>query len=364
MRSKKGRGTTVKVSLPLRLLTSAPSTKSCASSLDLSTPPTSVEFFGFCTIGNDRTTEPTKAQANKWLLSSMERYCMQLGMHVYVAGDNLNGNASVHIISEQALKGLSQTNDRDLRRSLLSADSSRKPMIIIICSTRDSALRLRSGPLGLSLPEATQYLWLPIGPAKLAGALSACRKDDSDAAVLDATHASSQPAEEEHGPAHILSSTVVGLHVQDEDKGTASPMSPTGVPVSGEQLQVPQSPRLQRSGSVAADKTITSSLPLRAQINRVSTAPCVSVNVLSLLLVDDNVINSSNLVDQNSTDDSNRLSISAFLKSLLNGPDMFIARRRTVRRLWRSTKYRRNKSVRWTATTIQTSSWPSSQKSY
>lgn len=363
MRSKKGRGTTVKVSLPLRLLISAPSTKSHASSLDLSSPLTSVGFLGFGAIGTYTATEPTKAKANKRLLSSMKRYCMQLGMHVYVAGDNLNSNASVHIISEQALKRLLQTNDRDLRRSLLSTDSSRKPMIII-CSTRDSALRLRSGPMGPSLPDATQYLWLPIGPAKLAGALSACRTDDSDAAVLGATQALSQPAEEEHDPAHTSSSTDIGPHVQDEGQGTASPMSPTGIPVNGEPLQVPQSPRLQRSGSVAADKPSTSSLPLQVQINWAPATPCVTINKLSLLLVDDNVINSSNLVDLNSTDDSNRLSISAFLKSLLKGPDMLIARRRTVRRLWRSMKHRRDKSFRWTATTIRTSSWPSSQKSY
>ena len=179
VRSNKGRGTTVKVSLPLRSLASTTPTKSRASSLDLSSPPASVGFFGFGSIENDPATEPAKAKANRRLLSSMKRYCMQLGLPVYAADDNMDSNATVHIISEQALKRLSLRHEKDLRLSLLSADNLRKPMIIV-CTTRDSALKLRAGPLGCSLPNRTQYLWLPIGPAKLAAALSACRTYHGD----------------------------------------------------------------------------------------------------------------------------------------------------------------------------------------
>lgn len=95
-------------------------------------------------------------------------------MPVYVADDNVDSNATIHITSEQALKSVSQNKEGDLQNSLLSAESLRKP-IVVICATRSSALTLRSGPLGSSLPTKTQYLWLPIGPAKLAGALSTCR---------------------------------------------------------------------------------------------------------------------------------------------------------------------------------------------
>lgn len=60
---------------------------------------------------------------------------MELGLPVYAADDNLDSNATVHIISEQGLRRLSQTNEEDLRHSLLSAESLRKPMIIVCTST-------------------------------------------------------------------------------------------------------------------------------------------------------------------------------------------------------------------------------------
>ena len=179
MRSNKGQGTTVKVSVPLRSPPSIPSAKSCTSSLDLTSPPASVGFFGFGVIEADPTTEPLKTKANKRLLTSIKRYCMELGLPVHAADDNLDSNAAVHIISEQALRRLSDTNEKGLRRSLLSAYSLQKPMIIV-CNTRNAALKLQSGALGRNLPPSTQYLWLPIGPAKIAAALSACRTYHKD----------------------------------------------------------------------------------------------------------------------------------------------------------------------------------------
>lgn len=173
MRSKKGRGTTVKVSLPLQSLASALSKEPRIRSFDFSSLPAPVRFLGFGAIGIDPAAEQSEAKTDRRLLSSMKRYCMQFGIPVHTAEDDTNNKASVHIISEQALKRSSQTNDSDLRRSLLSADNLRNPMIVI-CTTRESALRLRSGTLESGLHHATQYLWLPVGPAKLAGALSVC----------------------------------------------------------------------------------------------------------------------------------------------------------------------------------------------
>lgn len=170
MQSNKGRGTTVKVSLPLRHLASSPSTNSREASRDRSLPQASVGFFGFGDY-EATSTGPVTAKANRRLHGSMKRYCTQLGMPVYAADDNMNSNASIHIVSEQALKSFIHAENRGMCRSLLSTDSLRKPMIVI-CATRESAAQLRSGPLGASLPGATQYLWLPIGPAKLASALS------------------------------------------------------------------------------------------------------------------------------------------------------------------------------------------------
>jgi hypothetical protein len=179
VRSNKGRGTTVKVSLPLRSLAPAPSVNSSEASQESSSPPESVGFFGFGTPEVNSTTGPTKAKANRRLLNSMKRYCTQLGVPVYATDDDTNNSASIHILSEHALEHSSQVNDTDSRRSLLATNNMWKP-IIVICATRESASRLRSGTLGQGLPSTTQYLWLPIGPAKLAAALAVRRKYCTD----------------------------------------------------------------------------------------------------------------------------------------------------------------------------------------
>ena len=77
-------------------------------------------------------------------------------------------------------------HDGDSRRSLLATKNLWKP-IIVICATRESASRLRSGPLGRRLPATTQYLWLPIGPAKLAAALAVRRKYCMKSLTLEIT---------------------------------------------------------------------------------------------------------------------------------------------------------------------------------
>jgi hypothetical protein len=177
VRSNKGRGTTVKVSLPLKSLAPAPSGDPSDASHNFPTPPPpeSVGFFGFGTPEANASTGPTKAKASRRLLNSMKRYCQQLGVPVYATDDDTNHSASIHVVSEHALENSSQINERDSRRSLLAASNLWKP-IVVICATRESASRLRSGPLGRRLPGTTQYLWLPIGPAKLAAALAVRRK--------------------------------------------------------------------------------------------------------------------------------------------------------------------------------------------
>jgi hypothetical protein len=314
VRSNKGRGTTIKVSLPLRPLAPTPSTSLRTSSQDHSSLQASVGFFGFGALETYPTTDPSMARANRRLLSSIKRYCIQFGVSVQMTDDALDSNALIHIVSEQALKRLFQTNDRDLQLSLLSTDSLRKPMIVI-CATRDSASRLRSGHLGTGLPDTTQYLWLPIGPVKLSGALTTCMycgdrslrdiknadrqsntilakfliENRSNAAVLGATQAWSGIVEKADGPAQTPPYTDIVFYQQDEGRGDMNGVDSTITSVMDENLQGPQSPRLKRSGSEVADKSLTSSLSLRMQINRATTTPCVSTGTVSLLLVDDNV---------------------------------------------------------------------------
>ena len=392
MRSKKGRGTTVKVSLPLRSLPSTPTIKPHTNSLNPKFPRASVGFFGLGSIEAEPTVEPAKAKANRRLLGSMKKYCMQLGLLVYAADDNLNSNATVHIISESALRRLFQTNEQDLRRSLLSADSLQKP-IIIICHTRDAALKLQAGLLGCSLPRRTQYLWLPIGPAKLAGALSACgtyhedhtiettsrpieadlmiagvlKESDYDSDVVAVGRATqglpSDPEEEgSHAESPSFRDISLSLKHEDREKAIVSPVLPPEVPANSNTLQVPQSIRPQRSGSETSEKSIAASLRMREQINRAYTAPCVRTKTFSLLLVDDNVSTLTKLLSLGPIDKFNRLSICAFSKSLPRKADMPIVQHRTVRKPSTFTKMPQNKSAPTMSATIKPKE-PSSQKS-
>ena len=251
----------------------------------------------------------------------MKRYCTQLGISLHATDDNMNSAAATHVVSEQALQALIEVKDGNLHRSLLSTENLHRPMIII-CATRESASKLRSGPLGSSLPGATQYLWLPIGPTKLSSVLSMRRmycpyspwpinKTDNFA---EETLAENQPNEtvvgastetisetveakveqrrDEHeregaAPAQPSRSAGVAPRIQDQDKVIANPESTVG-----EKTQLPQRYRQNRSGSEAQDQSINDSLPLRTQMHRANTAPpSASKHPVSLLLVDDNVSN-------------------------------------------------------------------------
>ena len=385
MKSDKGLGTTVKVSLPLRALAPTPSTIPQTSSMDSSSLPASVCFFGFNILEPDPTKEPTKAKANRWLLRSMKRYCTQIGLPVYVADDNLNSNATIHVISEQALEKLIRNVDKSLGHSVLSAESL-QAQLIVICNTRNSALELRAGRLHPSLPNTTQYLWLPIGPAKLADALSTCylyhetdsldalpvqrdadmhstcflRGDCSHTAVEAASHVVSNTAGEDKDFLQTPPSIDTDTNLQHQGGGDASSANLTNT-FDDVDLQAPQPARLQRSGSEVFDKPIFASLPLRVQMNRSSTTPSVSTGALSLLLVDDNVIDPPRLFNSGFTNHLNSRSISDCSRSSLKTVDTFTLQRRTARRLWKSMKVPQNKSVQMTL--IEIPSWPSSQKS-
>lgn len=172
VRSSKGVGTTVKVSLPLRCAPPASSSDGIARSFELPSPRVSVGFLGFGVLGTDASQDKVRYEGSKRLLGSLKRTCKQLGMGVVAFDDGLDNNASIYIAREQNhLPGqFSMTSDSNLRRSLLAT---REPLIMI-CASRESALRLRSSMKTLSLVIRTQFLWPPIGPTKLISAISAC----------------------------------------------------------------------------------------------------------------------------------------------------------------------------------------------
>jgi CheY-like chemotaxis protein len=95
--------------------------------------------------------------------------------------------------------------------------------------------------------------------------------------------------ESEANAAQIPTPTYDMPNAQDESKNTGNLANATINPGRSEKWQTSQSSQARKSGSEAMEKTINSSLTLRTQMNRATTAPCASNGIVSLLLVDDNV---------------------------------------------------------------------------
>lgn len=166
VQSRIGDGTTVVVSLPLRGTQPPPSSTPTTIECNLAGL-NHVKFIGFGCNKADSTEQDLGSKAEKRLLNSLERYCKQMGLST--AGDDvtLNDFASLHIIREQALVSSSP-------QRLVFAAQQPKTLVIVICATRASALRQRVASSNVWLPLRTEYLWLPIGPMKLANAVKAC----------------------------------------------------------------------------------------------------------------------------------------------------------------------------------------------
>lgn len=167
-------GTTVKVAIPVRCPASTPTREDSPLQLQPSSLQASVGFIGFSSLGRDAPRDSVYSEGSKRLMHSLKRTCKQLGLPVAAINDAFDSNASVYVVREQEESPgqFSMARDSNLRRSLLAT---RKPLIFI-CASRESTFRLQSTIAPLSLVTNTQYLWPPIGPAKLLGAISACRK--------------------------------------------------------------------------------------------------------------------------------------------------------------------------------------------
>lgn len=173
LRSKQGVGTTVKVAIPLHCPPSTPPREDSPIQLQPPSLQTSVGFIGFGSLGRDASRNKVRSEGSERLMNSLKRTCKQLGMPVVATSEAFESNASVYVVREQEEPPghFSMTRDSNLRRSLLAT---KKPLIFV-CASRESTFRLQSMVAPLSLVTNTQYLWPPIGPAKLLGAISACR---------------------------------------------------------------------------------------------------------------------------------------------------------------------------------------------
>lgn len=162
----------MRVALPLQ---SMPSPIPTGPKMALLQDPPSAEcvgFFGFGTLDVESSSESPILEARQRLAESLKTCCRQLGLRVCVTDDTIDAKATLYITHEAGLGRLCSPPENPL---LHQANNSRR-RIIIICGTRSSALALSSSDLASSVPEAAQYLWLPIGPGKLVAAISAGSK--------------------------------------------------------------------------------------------------------------------------------------------------------------------------------------------
>lgn len=321
VRSSQGVGTTVKVSVPLRRPLSMLTEVAIIVLANYSLLNASVGFLGFGALDTDPTTEPLKLKANRRLLNSLKRGCKQLGLRICATDDILDKNASIYIVQMEALERLSQIDNQGLRHSLLSSSYLSRPLIVV-CPTRNSALKLRDTSMITVLHVGAQCIWLPVGPGKLAGAVSSCctfhdrtavnadsaepgiadislvnkRTDDGYTAAVALKTAQSSLPKEVADSAYVVPDVTESRPLVDVNRDVASPsIAPASSEAALEQnkvsqpLQHPHPPLPKRSGSEITSRPSKPSVQLRTQIGRATTAPYRSAEALSLLLVDDNV---------------------------------------------------------------------------
>lgn len=392
VRSSKGMGTTIRMSMPLRRPPLALTTEMSTNLMSVELSSASVRFLGFGATERDSTMEPLKSEADNRLFSNLKRCCEQLGLSVRSPDDGPDNTVSVFIVQGQEIERYGQTDGKDARRTLLSTDNFDKPMVVL-CTTRDSALRLRSVPIAASLPGTTQYLWLPIGPAKLAAALSACcmyyeqaaldsrkinsgkadlrlvnpRADaPSSAALLHATQPSSSMPNEGAGiSAYVLPRITKGQPLgASKMDGTVADIDAVDVAVGHEVTQMSQPSLYIRRGSDAVTRPSTPPMRIRKQIDRAMTAPYRGARALSLLLVDDNVSTIPRLLIPQTLANQRepRPSIFAFSKFLPIRPATCTARRRMDKKPLKSTKAPSGKILTGTTPWARASVWLASRR--
>lgn len=314
MRSAQGIGTTVTVSVPLQRPSKNVAEAAPAKPMNFSPLNASVGFLGFDTLDTDPTMEAPSSEANDRLLNSLKESCEQLGLNVSSDGHTANTDPTIHIVRMEVVERLFR-DGKATRDSLPLAINLGAP-VIVVCPSRDAALKFRDSPIAAGLPVKLHFVWVPVGPLKLAGVLSACcmffyslpccfyRTCTADVPIVkwrtsdDRDAASVVPAGMST-PSIAIKSEQVSLEIAN-DKPAAnalaseSSMKPAIASTTTEVVvrtkdEIPQPPRHRKSGSESSPRPDTASIELQTQLGRAMTDPYRSAGALSLLLVDDNV---------------------------------------------------------------------------
>lgn len=273
-----------------------PTAVATTSLADLSFLNVSVGFLGFGALDTDPTAEPLRSKANKRLLNSLKQGCRQLGLPISAIDDHLENNASIYIVQMEALEGLFLTNHGGVRHSVLSSNNLRR-LLVVICPTRDSALKLRSTPVATSFPSGAQYIWHPVGLVKLADAISNCCMSYNQVAVdVDVIESGIadlllvNPRTEAANSTHVQPDVDQNPASVDSSKnGASSDFTSTDYEAVHETNEASQPAMHRRSGSEASSRASIPFTQFRTQIGRTTTVPYRIAGALSLLLVDDNV---------------------------------------------------------------------------
>jgi hypothetical protein len=166
VRSNKGIGTSVKVSLPLR---AGPASSMGHFVLEKPAPFAALAVLWGLQDSNDQGT--TQYPAEIMLRKSIVDCCSQLGVRLCNIDDPDVNQADFYIIHEPELEKHGHIGDKDNKHLPPGLSTQDRP-VILISSTRIAPPRPGSSP---PLPPNTQRLFLPIGPIKLATAISTSR---------------------------------------------------------------------------------------------------------------------------------------------------------------------------------------------
>lgn len=205
VKSKRGQGTSICVTLPLR---SATVSKDEVAILALSTRKwlgTITDFIGFSTTEDSGLASAVShSDAQQRLSSSLHDIIRHLGLRprpVAQRADARRQPPDLRIIQISEPYGQSQSSADNSAAAISSLQSLLDTPSVVICATRASALRLRDACAIAGIAGDAQFLWRPIGPSKLATAIVATMSPawkDLNIAERNTAEITSAPTQQEY----------------------------------------------------------------------------------------------------------------------------------------------------------------------
>jgi hypothetical protein len=231
VKSRKGEGTSVSVTVPLR---SAPLERDeHVEDPTLSLGGSVVDMIGFAPTVEETNDLTTSSDTDRRISSTIRSTLSQLSINVRSHSMSSQNGVDLQIISEGQVRRDRHTGVPETGEESKASSATLDRPSIVICETRASALHLRSKSPHVS---ATQFIWHPIGPAKLAAALLACYEplaENSKDQIYPqtATTAPSNPLRDAPIPDLSKANLVLRLGTGLQEKATSTDPPPGSPPV-------------------------------------------------------------------------------------------------------------------------------------